>query len=125
MSDQSSFPLHALPGEEAELRLVLKLRWEDIAALGQEASRLATRLQRPVTFDEVVSHKLRGSISSYTDSAQERGQHARAAVAQQAVLPGRSSPPPEQAQDTVAKINGGAGAPTPMPTAAPDVRRSG
>ena len=36
---------------------MLHLPWEDVAALGQEAGRLAAQMQRPVTLDEAVSHR--------------------------------------------------------------------
>jgi hypothetical protein len=59
MSDQSSaLPLQATPDGKAEVRLVLRLRWEDIAVLGHEAGRLAAQLQRPVSLDEAASHRL-------------------------------------------------------------------
>ncbi|WP_431960828.1 hypothetical protein [Actinacidiphila sp. bgisy160] len=62
MNAQSNVPfqgLQALPDGEAELPLVVHLRWEDLAALGREASRLAVRLQRPVSLDEAAGHHLR------------------------------------------------------------------
>jgi hypothetical protein len=59
MNDQSSLPVQALPDGKAELRLVLQLSWEEVAALGREAGRLAGRLQRPVSLDEAVGHQLR------------------------------------------------------------------
>ncbi|MGP3921976.1 hypothetical protein [Streptomyces sp. 8N616] len=58
MSDLNSLPLQALPDGKAELRLVLRLRWEDIALLGHEAGRLAAQQQRPVSLDEAASHRL-------------------------------------------------------------------
>lgn len=51
--------LQALPDGEAELRVVVRLSWEDVAALGQEAGRLAKQMQRPVGLDEAVAHRLR------------------------------------------------------------------
>ncbi|MEW2283157.1 hypothetical protein HKX69_07585 [Streptomyces argyrophyllae] len=53
--------MHALPDGEAEISLVVRLPWEDVARLGQEAGRLATQMQRPVTLDEAVSYRLRSS----------------------------------------------------------------
>jgi hypothetical protein len=53
--------MHALPDGEAELALVIRLPWEDVARLGQEAGRLAAQMQRPVTLDEAVSHRLRSA----------------------------------------------------------------
>ncbi|GAB2590933.1 hypothetical protein GCM10027168_25240 [Streptomyces capparidis] len=58
MNDSTSLPIQALPDGSAELHLVLRLRWEDVAALGREAGRLATRLQRPVSLDEAAGHRL-------------------------------------------------------------------
>jgi hypothetical protein len=51
--------MHATPDGEAEIALVIRLPWEDVARLGQEAGRLASQMQRPVTLDEAVSHRLR------------------------------------------------------------------
>ncbi len=53
--------MQALPDGEAELTLVVRLPWEDVARLGQEAGRLATQMQRPVTLDEAVSRRLRSA----------------------------------------------------------------
>ncbi|HZF92903.1 hypothetical protein [Streptomyces sp.] len=61
MSDRTTPPMHALPDGEAELALVVRLPWEDVARLGQEAGRLAAQMQRPVTLDEAVSHRLRSA----------------------------------------------------------------
>ncbi|MFJ3929045.1 hypothetical protein [Streptomyces sp. NPDC090029] len=58
-----STAVHALPDGEAEVSLVLRLRWEDVATLGRDAGRLAGRLRRPVSLDEAVSHRLRGDAS--------------------------------------------------------------
>jgi hypothetical protein len=51
--------MHALPDGEAEIALVVRLPWEDVARLGQEAGRLASQMGRAVTLDEAVSHRLR------------------------------------------------------------------
>ncbi|MFG2353437.1 hypothetical protein [Streptomyces sp. NPDC048521] len=56
--------MHALPDGEAELSLVVRLPWEDVARLGQEAGRLASQMQRPVTLDEAVSYRLRSARPS-------------------------------------------------------------
>ncbi|MFE2425782.1 hypothetical protein ACFXJ5_03315 [Streptomyces sp. NPDC059373] len=56
--------LQALPDGEAELQLVVHLRWEDLAALGREASRLAVRMQRPVGLDEAATHHLRSRLAA-------------------------------------------------------------
>ncbi|MGW0878235.1 hypothetical protein [Streptomyces sp. NPDC002671] len=53
--------MHALPDGEAEISLVVRLPWEDVARLGQEAGRLASQMQRPVTLDEAVSYRLRST----------------------------------------------------------------
>ncbi|MCQ4079524.1 hypothetical protein NGB36_02640 [Streptomyces sp. RB6PN25] len=57
-STAGSLPLHALPDGDAALHVVLTLRWDDIAALGREAGRLAATLRRPVSLDEAASHRL-------------------------------------------------------------------
>ncbi|MFC9925934.1 hypothetical protein [Streptomyces sp. NPDC127190] len=58
--------LHALPDGEAELSLVIRLPWEDVARLGQDAGRLAAQTGRPVTLDEAVSHRLRSARPTAT-----------------------------------------------------------
>ncbi|MER5715438.1 hypothetical protein [Streptomyces sp. NPDC002132] len=64
MNDRVTPPMHALPDGEAEIALVIRLPWEDVARLGQEAARLASQSQRPVTLDEAVSHRLRSRPAS-------------------------------------------------------------
>ena len=64
MSERVTPPMHALPDGEAEISLVVRLPWEDVARLGQEAGRLAAQMQRPVTLDEAVSHRLRSTRAS-------------------------------------------------------------
>jgi len=61
MNDRVAPSMHALPDGEAELSVVVRLPWEDVARLGQEAGRLAAQLGRPVTLDEAVSHRLRSA----------------------------------------------------------------
>src|SRR5919204_431528 len=61
MSERITPPMHALPDGEAEISLVVRLPWEDVARLGQEAGRLAAQMQRPVTLDEAVSNRLRAT----------------------------------------------------------------
>ncbi|MFS4107017.1 hypothetical protein [Streptomyces sp. PD-S100-1] len=85
MSDGVGPAVHALPDGEAELSLVVRLPWEDVARLGQEAGRLAARLQRPVTLDEAAGHRLRST---------PLGAHAKPAGAQPpAVAAGSSGTP--------------------------------
>lgn len=123
-------PVQALPGGEAELRLVLHLSWEDIARLGHEAGRLAAQLQRPVSLDETVSHRLRSRPpAAHAKPAPDRGQPLAAAPAPAAPLQARS--PGEQARQAIEKINGavqpyqggaesaGAAPPGPAPEAIP------
>lgn len=109
MNDRVTPPMHALPDGEAEMTLVVRLPWEDVARLGQEAGRLAAQLQRPVTLDEAVSHRLR--------SARPAAAHARPqadpsvasqlpAAASVSSLPPR--PPAEQARQAIDRINGSA-----------------
>ncbi|MET9730662.1 hypothetical protein ABZZ79_08370 [Streptomyces sp. NPDC006458] len=66
MNERVSPTMHALPDGEAEIALVVRLPWEDVARLGQEAGRLATQTQRPVTLDEAVSHRLRSRPAAAT-----------------------------------------------------------
>ncbi|MCX4904720.1 hypothetical protein [Streptomyces sp. NBC_00878] len=114
MNDRVTQPLIATPDGEAELALVVRLPWEDVAALGQEAGRLAASMQRPVTLDEAVSHRLR---------SRQAGSHARPQQAppmppSSAVSPPAMSAPAvstvssltrspgEQARQAIEKING-------------------
>ncbi|MFJ2257166.1 hypothetical protein ACIOKD_02290 [Streptomyces sp. NPDC087844] len=112
MNDRATQPLIATPDGEAELAVVLRLSWEDVAALGQEAGRLAASMQRPVTLDEAASHRLRG---------RQAASHARpaAASAMPAAAPAVGGPqvsavsslsrtPGEQARQAIEKINGNA-----------------
>ncbi|MGV4886501.1 hypothetical protein ACSR0Z_07755 [Streptomyces viridosporus] len=124
MDDRVTPAIHALPDGEAELTLVVRLPWEDVARLGQEAGRLASQTRRPVTLDEAVSHRLRSVRSAA---------HARPAGEQpppaptSASVPGASvpsasvpsssassasvsslppRPPAEQARQAIERING-------------------
>jgi hypothetical protein len=108
MNDRVAPAMHATPDGEAEISLVVRLPWEDVAALGQEAGRLAARMQRPVTLDEAVSHRLR--------SARPAAAHAKPAAAPTtspaavtssasvSSLPAR--PPAEQARQAIDRITG-------------------
>ena len=100
-----------LPDGEAELALVLRLPWEDVAALGQEAGRLAARMQRPVTLDEAVSHRLRSrGPAAHAKPPQapprRRGRRPRLGLGRSS-LPAR--PPGEQARQAIDRINGNGG----------------
>jgi hypothetical protein len=68
MNDRISPQLTATPDGEAEISLVVRLPWEDVARLGQEAGRLAAQMQRPVTLDEAVSNRLRSNPWAPTPS---------------------------------------------------------
>ncbi|MFD3522331.1 hypothetical protein [Streptomyces sp. NPDC058653] len=97
--------LQALPDGEAELRLVVRLQWEDVAALGQEAGRLALQLQRPVSLDEAVSHRLRSRSASHAKPPQEPGRPVGTPTpAPVSALAGRT--PGEHARQAIEKING-------------------
>jgi hypothetical protein len=105
MNEHITVPLQALPDGEAELRLVVRLQWADVAALGQEAGRLATQMQRPVSLDEAVSHRLRTRTATHAKPAQERSQQ----VAPSSVSSLTARAPAEQARQAIEKINGSAG----------------
>ncbi|MDF3298464.1 hypothetical protein [Streptomyces tropicalis] len=64
--------IQAAPDGEAELALVVRLPWEDVARLGQEAGRLAAQMQRPVTLDEAVGHRLRSARAAAPSAAHAR-----------------------------------------------------
>ncbi|MEU9290974.1 hypothetical protein AB0D57_41740 [Streptomyces sp. NPDC048275] len=107
MNDRVTPPMHALPDGEAEIALVLHLPWEDVAALGQEAGRLAARMQRPVTLDEAVSHRLRSARPAAHAKPPTAQPAAVAPSASVSSLPAR--PPAEQARQAIDRINGNAG----------------
>jgi hypothetical protein len=98
--------MHATPDGEAEISLVLKLPWEDVARLGQEAGRLASQMQRPVTLDEAVSHRLRSVRSAAHAKPAGEQPAAVASTASVSSLPPR--PPAEQARQAIERINGSA-----------------
>ena len=108
MNDRVTPPMQsvqALPNGEAELALVVHLPWEDVARLGQEAGRLATQMQRPVSLDEAVSHRLRSSgLGAHAKPAQTQQAPAVSASASVSALPSR--PPGEQARQAIDRING-------------------
>ncbi len=108
MSEQNSLPtqIQALPDGGAELHLVVRMRWEDIATLGREAGRLAVRLQRPVSLDEAAGHKLSGRSAATAHDLAEQAPRA---------LP--VAPPP--AETAAPHPNGTATAAASTPAAAP------
>ncbi|MEU2184919.1 hypothetical protein ABZ579_29545, partial [Streptomyces thermolilacinus] len=59
MTDRQDTTVRGLRDGGAELAVVLTLGWDDVAALGREASRLAEQRGAPVTLDEAASHRLR------------------------------------------------------------------
>ncbi|MFJ2903870.1 hypothetical protein [Streptomyces sp. NPDC087212] len=99
--------MQALPDGEAEISLVLRLPWEDVARLGQEAGRLAAQLHRPVTLDEAVSNRLRSTrpAASHATPAGEQPSAVPPAAAVSSLPP---RPPAEQARQAIERINGSA-----------------
>ncbi len=79
MNDRVAPSMHALPDGEAELSVVVRLPWEDVARLGQEAGRLAAQMGRPVTLDEAVSHRLRSVRASAAHAKPGAGEQPVAA----------------------------------------------
>lgn len=111
MNDRVMPPMHATPDGEAEIALVVRLPWEDVAALGQEAGRLAARMQRPVTLDEAVSHRLRSvrAAAAHAKPTQATGAPAvTSASASVSSLPPR--PPADQAMQAIDRISGNSSA---------------
>ncbi|WP_221361585.1 hypothetical protein [Streptomyces beigongshangae] len=103
--------LIATPDGEAELAVVLRLSWEDVAVLGQEAGRLAASMQRPVTLDEAASHRLRGRrTGSHAGPAASPPAAVAPAVGgpQVSAVSALSRTPGEQARQAIEKINGNA-----------------
>ena len=111
MTDPSNPQLHALPDGDAEVRLVLRLQWEDVAALGQEAGRLAAQLQRPVTLDEAAGHRLRTRQSAAHAKLppQERPQPTAVPTASATPTSLSARSPGDQARQAIERINGTAG----------------
>ncbi|MFC9222846.1 hypothetical protein ACFT8W_19295 [Streptomyces hygroscopicus] len=109
MNDRFTPPIQALPDGDAEVRLVLHLPWDVVAALGQEAGRLAAQSQRPVSLDEAVSHRLRhGTHTIGVHATPERERSQPAATAPHAPPPLAARSPGEQARQAIEKINGSA-----------------
>ncbi|MEV0221582.1 hypothetical protein [Streptomyces sp. NPDC050704] len=111
MNDRVTQPMIATPDGEAELALVVRLSWEDVAALGQEAGRLAASMQRPVTLDEAASHRLRGRSAgthARPQAAPPQQQPAAVSGPQPAVsaVSSLTRSPGEQARQAIEKING-------------------
>jgi hypothetical protein len=98
--------MHATPDGEAEISLVVRLPWEDVARLGQEAGRLASQMQRPVTLDEAVSHRLRSVRSAA--HAKPAGEQPAAVTSTASVSSLPPRPPAEQARQAIERINGSA-----------------
>ncbi|MFE1171412.1 hypothetical protein [Streptomyces sp. NPDC058773] len=108
MTDPGIPQLQALPDGDAELSLVVRLQWEDVAALGQDAARLAARFKRPVTLDEAASQRLRIRPPAAHAKAMPQ-ERAQPAVASTTVSPLPARSPQEQARQAIEKINGNAG----------------
>ncbi|MEU1270685.1 hypothetical protein [Streptomyces sp. NPDC005799] len=106
MNDRVTPSMHALPDGEAEISLVVRLPWEDVARLGQEAGRLASQMQRPVTLDEAVSHRLRSARPAAAHAKPAGEQPVAMTTASVSSLPPR--PPAEQARQAIERINGSA-----------------
>ncbi|MEV5934111.1 hypothetical protein ACIQCD_20895 [Streptomyces sp. NPDC093250] len=107
MNDRVTPAIHALPDGEAELTLVVRLPWEDIARLGQDAGRLASQMQRPVTLDEAVSHRLRSvKAAAHARPAGEQPPPVPSSASVSSVSSLPSRPPAEQARQAIERING-------------------
>ncbi|GAA4933406.1 hypothetical protein ACFPM3_04495 [Streptomyces coeruleoprunus] len=95
MTDRKEPMVRGLPEGGAELAVVLSLRWDDVAALGREASRLAEQRGGPVTLDEAASHRLR-TWSSVANGPEANGRTTHtgpAAAALGAAGPDRATRP--------------------------------
>ncbi|MFF8289550.1 hypothetical protein ACF068_10035 [Streptomyces sp. NPDC016309] len=87
MSERDEATMRGLPDGSAEVSVVLRLRWDDIAALGREAGRLAEQRGAPVSLDDAVSHRLR-TWSSVAHAPEERSKAAPAAAPATAAISG-------------------------------------
>ncbi|MEU2429743.1 MULTISPECIES: hypothetical protein [unclassified Streptomyces] len=103
--------MKGLPDGGAELSVVLRLRWDDVAALGREASRLAEQRGAPVSLDEAASHRLR-TWSSVAKPPEDQPQPP-------AITAPR--PQPAHAQDPSSRVTpiSPSASRAPHPTAAP------
>ncbi|MDG5803935.1 hypothetical protein ACFZC6_05050 [Streptomyces ossamyceticus] len=111
MNDRVTPSMHATPDGEAELSLVVKLTWEDVAALGQEAGRLSARMQRPVTLDEAVSHRLRSVRATAAHAKPATPPTAPAAVTSSASVSSLPSRPgADQAMQAIDRLSGNSSA---------------
>ncbi|WP_274564629.1 hypothetical protein [Streptomyces spiramyceticus] len=72
MSNRDEPMMQGLPDGGAELSVVLHLRWDDVAALGREASRLAVQSGAPVSLDEAASHRLRTWSTAMANAPADR-----------------------------------------------------
>ncbi|MET7477671.1 hypothetical protein ABZT17_25345 [Streptomyces sp. NPDC005648] len=108
MNDRVTPPtMLATPDGEAEIALVIRLPWEDVARLGQEAGRLALQMQRPVTLDEAVSNRLRTTRPAAAH-AKPAGEQPVAVTTTASVSSLPPRPPAEQARQAIERINGSA-----------------
>ncbi|MFE7776741.1 hypothetical protein ACFU5O_23195 [Streptomyces sp. NPDC057445] len=107
--------MKGLPDGGAELSVVLRLGWDDVAALGREASRLAEQRGGPVSLDEAASHRLRtwSSVSKTTDDRAAQAQaQVTSPVPTTAAIAGNpaarvtsiSPPPARQVQPTATAV---------------------
>ncbi|QGV82171.1 hypothetical protein [Streptomyces ficellus] len=85
MNERDEPAMRGLPDGGAEVAVVLRLRWDDIAALGREASRLAEQRGAPVSLDDAASHRLRTWSSVAAGAPEDRGKGAAAAPATAAI----------------------------------------
>ncbi|MBT2507801.1 hypothetical protein J7I98_18315 [Streptomyces sp. ISL-98] len=72
MTNRDEPMMQGLPDGGAELSVVLHLRWDDVAALGREASRLAVQSGAPVSLDEAASHRLRTWSAAMANAPADR-----------------------------------------------------
>ncbi|WP_228975622.1 hypothetical protein [Streptomyces sp. DH12] len=103
MTERMGPVVRGLPDGGAELAVVLSLRWEDVAALGREASRLAEQRGGPVTLDEAASHRLR-TWSSVANGPEPRGKAAPAGPAAPAPAVAAVTAAPDRPRPHVAPL---------------------
>ncbi|MEU0669461.1 hypothetical protein ABZ508_18195 [Streptomyces lavendulocolor] len=84
MNEREERTVRGLPDGGAEVAVTLRLRWDDIAALGREASRLAEQRGAPVSLDDAASHRLR-TWSSVANAPDDRAKAAPPAPATAAI----------------------------------------
>ncbi|WP_256106444.1 hypothetical protein [Streptomyces sp. ODS05-4] len=110
MAERDERLIHGLADGGAEVSVVLRLRWDDIAALGREASKLAEQRGVPVSLDDAVSHRLRTWSSVVAAGAPEERARSREPDRAHERARAAASPAPAPSAPSSAPVGGVGGA---------------